>query len=155
MTVSLDYEFKGHNRVANKFRRLASEYRRETDDAIGGWVKKKRASLKGRGYPSQRLAPQPFKTERQRRWFFWALASGIISVPYQRTGKLANSWRARRSGWGDWVLENSQTYAYLVVGRDKQSKYHEGHWWIAEEIIEEDIEDLREGIVDAIMEHFE
>lgn len=151
MTVKLHYEFKGYNRVANSMRKLASGYRKETDDTVGGWVKKKRAGLKSRGYPAQRLAPQPFKSERQRRWFFWALASGLISSPYQRSGKLANSWKARRSGWSDWAIENSQIYAYLVVGRNNQAGYHEGHWWVAEDVIEEDVSELSEEITDAIM----
>lgn len=152
MPASLQYEFQGYNRVRNSLRKLASEWRETTDGTVGGWTKDQRAGMKGYGYPPQRNAPQPFKTERQRRWFFWALANGVITVPYQRTGRLANSWRARRQGWSDWILENSQAYAALVVGRDKQARYHEGHWWIAEEIIEEDVKDLTTDLSDEIVD---
>lgn len=150
--VSLSYEFQGWNRVENSLRKLASDHRGQTDGAVKDWAKDERADLKAFGYPPQRNAPQPFVSDRQRKWFFWALASGLITVPYQRTGRLANSWRARKEGWSHWVIENSAAYGALVVGRDKQVKYHAGHWWIADDIIEEDTPDLTKNIKDEIME---
>ena len=150
--VSLEYHFKGFNRVRNSLRKLASEYRATTDETVKDWTKDQRSGMKGFGYPAQRNAPQPFKTDRQRRWFFWALRTGQITVPYSRTGTLANSWRARKEGWSHWVLENSAAYAALVVGRGEQAKYHEGHWWIAENIIEEDAADLTEDLTEEILD---
>lgn len=37
--------------------------------------------------------PAPFYSERQRRWFFAALNSGELELPYQRTGELGASWQ--------------------------------------------------------------
>ena len=34
-------------------------------------------------------------SDRQRRWFFWALKEGKIEVPYKRTGTLGRSWQQR------------------------------------------------------------
>jgi hypothetical protein len=48
-------------------------------------------------------------------------------------------------------VENSQSYGYLVVGRGTQARYHEGHWWTAEEVIEEDVGELTEELVDTIL----
>ena len=96
--------------------------------------------------------PQPFKTERQRRWFFYALREGLITVPYTRTGLLANSWRTKREGWADWVIENSAIYGALVVGRGKQASYHQNHWWIAEDVIEKDTPDLTRRITKDLMD---
>jgi len=154
MGVALQYDFKSWNRVRNSLRALASEYRDATDNTVKDWTKDQRAGMKRFGYPPQRNAPQPFKTDRQRRWFFWALRTGQITVPYQRTGRLANSWRARQEGWSHWVLENSAAYAALVVGRGKQAKYHEGHWWVAEDIIENDVPNLTRDLSDEIVEKF-
>lgn len=151
MAASLRYEFEGYNRVRNGLRKLAAGYREETDSTVGDWTKDQRAGMKGYGYPSQRNAPQPFKTDRQRRWFFWALKEGIITVPYARTGRLANSWRARRDGWSHWVLENSAVYAALVVGRGQQARYHEGHWWTAEDIIADDVPELTKELTEEIV----
>ncbi|MCK5642224.1 MAG: hypothetical protein KAJ19_15570 [Gammaproteobacteria bacterium] len=152
MAVALKYDIKGYNRVRNSLRKLASEYREETDSTIEDWTKKQRAELKAHSYPPQLNAPQPFKTERQRRWFFWALSTGKISVPYSRTGVLASSWRAVKSGWGHWLLENSAAYSALVVSQGNQSKYHEGHWWTADEIIAKDVKDLTEDLTENLVD---
>ena len=152
MAVKLHYEFEGWNRVENSLRRLASDYRGEIDGSVRDWTKDQRAGMKAFGYPAQRNAPQPFKTARQRRWFFYALKNGLITVPYARTGRLANSWLARKEGDSHWVLENSAEYGAWVVGREKQAKYHLGHWWTAEDIIEEDTPELTKDIKDNIME---
>lgn len=152
MTAKVSYEFKGWNRVRNSLRRLASDYREETDGTIRAWTKDQRAGMKGFGYPAQRRAPQPFKTDRQRRWFFAALADGTISVPYERTGVLASSWLARQEGWSHWVLENSAPYAHWVVGRGQQAAYHEGHWWTADDVIEEEVGSLTEELTEELVE---
>ena len=34
-------------------------------------------------------------SDRQRRWFFWALREGKIEIPYKRTGTLGRSWQRR------------------------------------------------------------
>ena len=36
---------------------------------------------------------KPFQSDRQRRWFFAALASGALVVPYPRSGLLSSSWQ--------------------------------------------------------------
>lgn len=153
MTVSIRYRLDGYDRVGKRLQRVASKYKDATDEAVGKWAKEQRRNLKSPSrYPSQRNAPQPLKTDRQRRWFFWALNAGIISVPYNRTGRLASSWRARKQGWADWAVENSAGYAAMVVGRDEQVGYHRGHWYVAEKVIEENLPKAIQEIKDAIME---
>ena len=152
MAIKVSYDVKGYNRVRNALRKLASEYKKELDSTIGDWTKKQRAGLKSHGYPAQSNAPQPFKTERQRRWFFWALKNGIINVPYKRTGIMASSWRATKRGDSDWVIENSAAYTALVVGRGTQAQYHKNHWWVAQDIIEEETPDLTRKLTEEILE---
>lgn len=45
-------------------------------------------------YPPERHGEMPGfpKSEKQRRYFFWALKNGIIKVPYVRTGILQRSF---------------------------------------------------------------
>ena len=150
--VSLSYEFEGYNRVRNSLRKLASEYRETTDGTVKDWTKGQRGTMKSSSYPPQTFAPQPFKTARQRRWFFWALKTGQITVPYSRTGTIANSWRTRKEGWSHWVLENSAPYAALVVGRGTQARYHRDNWWIADDIIDDDVGDLTTDLSEEIVD---
>lgn len=152
MTVSLRYDFKSYNRVRNSLRGLASGYKSKTDDTVKDWTKEQRRKHKAQTYPPQLNKPQPFKTEKQRRFFFWALDNGIIIVPYPRTGLLANSWRARQEGWSHWVLENSAAYAHLVVGKGQQARYHEGHWWTAEDIISDEVGKLTSDLTEELLE---
>ena len=146
---------KGYNRVQNKLRRLASESPETIDETVRKWAQDQRKRLKGRGYPPPRRAPQPFKTDRQRRYFFWALAQGIISVPYQRTGRLANSFRVERDGAAQYRITNSAQYAPLVVGKGSQAGYHAGHWWIMEDEVKAETPKLAKLIAKELIGLFE
>lgn len=152
MAVKLSYDVKGYNRVRNALRKLASEYREEIDSTVKDFAQAQRKELKSFGYPTPKRASQPFKTDKQRRWFFWALRTGLISVPYVRTGILASSWRAENNGWADWSIANSASYAALVVGRGEQSHYHKNHWWVSQDIIEEKTPDLTAKLTEEIIE---
>ena len=153
MPASLSYELKGWNRVRNGLRRLASDYREVTDDTIGDFAKGKRIAFKAHPYPPQSRKPQPFKTAKQRRWFFYALKAGLITVPYSRTGTLANSWRAVQTGWSHWLIENSAAHAALTIGKSgEQAKYHQGNWWQAGDIFQSDVPDLTKQLTKELVE---
>lgn len=85
-----------------------------------------------REYPPASGRPQPFRSDKARRWFFAALRSGAISVPYRRTGELGRRWLHLRSG-GDGLVYNSQSYAELVQG-EKQADYFRGVWQSVDEV---------------------
>lgn len=81
-------------------------------------------------YPAARKKKQPFKSDKQRRFFFAALADGRIRVPYQRTGNLGRSWRAGivQTGGGLTItVGNTTAYAPYVQG-SQQAGYHRGNW---------------------------
>lgn len=82
-------------------------------------------------YPGKSTGKITFKTARQRRYFFWALANGVIQVPYVRTGKLGQSWT--------WRIENTSSglrgtvgtnmnYAKWVQAQGTQARIHRGNW---------------------------
>lgn len=150
--TELKITLRGYNRVENKLRRLASQYPEAIDGAVGGWTKEQRKALKAYGYPPQRNAPQPFKSDRQRRFFFAALADGRISVPHRRTGRLANSWRAEKEGEARWALVNSARHAPLTIGKGTQAGYHKGHWWVAQDVVQEGAGELTRRIAGSLME---
>lgn len=81
---------------------------------------------------------QPFKTEKQRRFFFAAVRSGAIQVPYQRTGNLSRAWLVRLQDNGDTFVSevfNRTPYRPYVQGfAGEQARIHRGRWSSQEQI---------------------
>jgi hypothetical protein len=72
-----------------------------------------------------------FKTARQRRFFFAALRSGRISVPYRRTRNLAKGWVLKfLERASEFRIEVSNKVPYLpwVMGPGTQADIHKGRW---------------------------
>lgn len=64
-------------------------------------------------YPAQKFGRKmKFKTEKQRRYFFYALRKGIIDVPYQRTEALRYSWRGRVYDRGGRLVAETKSSLY-------------------------------------------
>lgn len=103
-------------------------------------------------YPPQRHGKQPFKSEKQRRYFFWALHSGAIHVPYIRGGPgsqtLGRRWHIIRRSATEAVLENLASYADLVHGATTQSSYHAASGWLTDEGVADRIQS--DGTIDRI-----
>lgn len=72
-----------------------------------------------REYPEQKGVTraqaygQTFESLKQQRFFFGALASGQINVPYRRTMGLRNSWLLRNHGMSATI---SSPIAGLIMG---------------------------------------
>src|SRR5688572_17480636 len=86
-------------------------------------------------YPPVRRGPQPFKTQKQRRFFFYAIDAGKIQVPYQRgqspgSRNLKQSWTVDtyNSGFTAQVGTNAP-YARLVQSAPDQAHYHQVTGW--------------------------
>jgi hypothetical protein len=91
--------------------------------------------------PPARGIKQPFVSDKQRRFFFAALRSGRIQVPYQRTGHQGFSWLYRlvpgESVFVAEVYNTNDRYHRLVQGRkSEQARIHRGRWKSQEEIEE-------------------
>lgn len=75
-----------------------------------------------------------FKTAKQRRWFFFALRGGLISVPYRRafdprSERFGESWTITSENDGlRWIIGNDSTYAEKLKG-NQQSLYHKAVGW--------------------------
>lgn len=101
------------------------ELRRIVQDAIANDSVLKRVI----NYPPERSVPQPFKSAKQRRFFFAALRSGQISVPYSRTYYLQRGWRYNA---GEGVVTNGAPYAGMVMGeKAEQAGYFSGKGWLS------------------------
>lgn len=104
-------------------------------------------------YPSQSHKKQPFKSAKQRRFFFAALKSGVISVPYQRTFALQDAWMWEATPDGADVL-NPHPHADGVIGgpgRPRLWPYHVGNWPTETQIAAKAAEPARDAAEMAII----
>jgi hypothetical protein len=108
-------------------------------------------------YPAQRHGPQPFKTDKSRRFFFWALKNGKIDVPYRRgvspgSERLGSKWTIRGTNAGlTQTLGNNTSYGRLVQSDKGQTAYHAATGWkTVEQVAHEErglvVDFIREGI---------
>ncbi len=84
-------------------------------------------------YPGPPMRPYPkmLRTEKQRRYFFWALKEGLIQVPYHRTGKLGQSWTWKVTTTGSGLrgeVGTNMKYARWVQNQHSQARIHRGNW---------------------------
>lgn len=87
-----------------------------------------------KSYPPRRHGiPVVFVSARQRRYFFWALKSGEITVPYRRSGTLGRRWYTKAlSGEPGAIVGNPTPYAPFVQAAAQQSEYHRQVPWQTE-----------------------
>lgn len=81
-------------------------------------------------YPAASGRAQPFVSDKQRRYFFAALRTGRIRVPYPRSGHLGSPDNWSRAPMPDGItLTSTMSYSDLVIGEQgKQAKYFVGVW---------------------------
>lgn len=84
-------------------------------------------------YPGPPMRPYPkmLRTEKQRRYFFWALKQGVIQVPYVRTGKLGQLWTWKVTVTGSGLrgeVGTNMSYARWVQRQGSQARIHRGNW---------------------------
>lgn len=87
-------------------------------------------------YPQPSRARQPFRSNQSRRFFFAALRSGQITVPYRRTGALASGWAWQPAPDGA-VVSNPHPHADKVVTKNTRYRYHKGTWKDEEQLAED------------------
>ena len=125
--MRIEIEVRGAERAAAQFKRASRQITPALDRGLYAWAQDTRAYLKAKPYPSQSHPRMIFKSERQRKYFFWALRTGKLRVPYRRTGKLANSFKVERGGGMVRIL-NTAEYAEGVIG-SRQWRMHRDTWW--------------------------
>jgi hypothetical protein len=86
-------------------------------------------------YPARVTQKVEFKSDKQRRYFFWALKKGIIEVPYRRgqspgSETLGKKWGIKVEHGGLTVrVGNLASYGPLVQDRDRQTAMHRKTGW--------------------------
>jgi len=106
-------------------------------------------------YPPRRLgARTTFKTNKQRRFFFWAIKQTppVIEVPYRRgqspgSQKLGMSWSYGVEGRGKeikGILKNPVKYGPLVQGAEQTPMHKATGWPTIYQVVESSREEIRE-----------
>jgi hypothetical protein len=62
-----------------------------------------------------------FFSEKQRRWFFAALKSGGLTIPYRRTQAFRKGWRIIGKGERTIIVNTAKAGPFLV-GENRQSR---------------------------------
>lgn len=128
----------------------------ELQPVIGG-IKAAALHLKGKLaiYPEQKhltrasVYGSPFKSDKQRRFFFWALRTGEIEVTYRRgespgSQTFGRRWTIRTSNRGLTAeVGNNAAYGMLLMDKERQSKYHAAvGWTTTDDVIAEETETI-------------
>lgn len=122
---------------------------------VVGAIKAAALHLKGKVavYPEQKHLTRvsvygtPFKSNKQRRFFFAALRKGEIEVPYRRGESPGSQTFGRR--WTVHTLNrgltaevgNNAAYGPLLMDKEKQSRYHAmAGWRTTDDVIADETE---------------
>lgn len=98
-------------------------------------------------YPPQTHAKQPFRSDKSRRFFFAAVKSGQLQVPYRRSGRGGQTEVLPTANGADVVVPAE--YSDLIRTRGQQAKYHQGNWEDTEMIAQRIQNDIAEVIATA------
>lgn len=85
-------------------------------------------------YPPQKYVSRKdaygvsFFSDKQRRWFFAALKSGELSIPYKRSYNLRDNWKQLGRGASS-IIVNETSYAKYVMGDKEQSRHEQKVGW--------------------------
>jgi len=132
-------DITAYNRVANQIRAAVAAIPEKAQKITLDWAKDTRVVLKGTKYPPKRFGQK-----------------------YKRTGRLANSWRARSHPKGATLLNTAHKrgrfYSRYVVGNAKgagQARVHKGRWWKGRTVVDGELEHLRIALADAVKKEIE
>lgn len=85
-----------------------------------------------------------FVSSKQRRYFFWALRTGRIRVPYRRTGTLGRKITTRVDrGTLTGRVGLKLGYGPYVIGDEKQARIHKGRWYTWTGIAREKLPEIK------------
>lgn len=80
-------------------------------------------------YPPESHRPQPFKSEKQRRYVLWAIKAGIIKVPYVRTGGTQRSMGMTIEDNGLTIRTGTNLDRVKWTHGEQQALYHRVTGW--------------------------
>lgn len=149
MASGFDIEIKGLEEATKRLEKMGKDVRPTLASGMSDSLAFVHRKTK---YPPVVRRPQPFKSDRSRRFFFAALKRGIIRVPYRRgqppqSQKLGQSITTHIETTPNEVIGKIGTnvsYAPLVIGEKTQATYHKGNWWTLEGKVRESLPQIQQ-----------
>lgn len=123
----ITYRVSGYNRVRNSYRKLASAHADVIDPLLYRWGQRTRPKLKGTPAPPR-----------------------LAHFKHVRTGRMQSSFRVERVATGRIIIRNSAYYSGYVISRQKRKHPSFRRWYIMEEIIDNELAELRQEITDEL-----
>jgi hypothetical protein len=128
MSDFIGLEVKGLEELQAKLKKLPDAARDMIVDDVNKDIVNYMKSYESYKHVSIKQAYGGFKSDKQRRFFFAALADGRIEVPYKRTQALANAWKVIGKGYQS-IIVNEKPYAGFVMGDDEQANMMKIEGW--------------------------
>lgn len=128
-TLFVGVEVRGIDALQRKLDHLPPVVQDEITDAVSIYLMDVL-----RTYPPQKSIRRKtaygvtFFTAKQRRWFFAALRSGELSIPYRRTGETRRGWKQIGKGASS-ILANETQGAYFSHDNDRQARLNKLVGW--------------------------
>lgn len=102
-----------------------------------------------------------FVSDKQRRWFFWAVTNGKLTIPYRRgqsqgSERFKSSWAIEERSKGLVQAIGSDTsYGPYLMDPEKQSKYMAARGWLTLKQVADNVNDhvldlLADSLEDAL-----
>lgn len=150
MTTDIRIEIKGADKLIAALQKEPEAMRRALQAAgeeAGRRVILSTAGLKK--YPGFYHAKQPFKSDKQRRFFFWALREGVIEVPYRRglspsSERYGTQFYIEPRGSYNTAVGNRASYAEILGGEGQSRYMAAGGWRKLAEVATEKLPQVRD-----------
>lgn len=130
-------------------REMADAFDNATNEMLG--LARAYPEYPGEGYLTLGgTLPGGFYTERQRRFFFAALANGDITVPYKRTFGLRDSWERTLESTASGFIAHLRTgdpVANIVEDAERQASMFQDYWEPVQESLDNALDFFRELIL--------
>lgn len=124
--LAVSLEMEGMEEIMMKLNAVPDAVRNEINDDLSEYLVNTLRQYPSPKYVTRKRAyGKTFFSDKQRKWFFAALSSGEIDVPYKRTQHLANMWQATVGNKGELLVVNDARYATYVMGEAGQQSRHE------------------------------
>jgi hypothetical protein len=132
MADFIGIDILGNEELARKLSRFPDIVQDDAIDDLSEYLIKVWRIYPPKKHVTRRRAyGRTFQSDKQRKYFFWALRNGIIDVPYRRTQTLRKNWQQIGSGRKS-IIANETPYAKYVMGDEtEQSRMMNIIGWIS------------------------
>jgi hypothetical protein len=154
MGVRLSMTVRNAVLVEKRFEDFAGEVKKVGAGRLRGRLESARKMVST--YPALYAGEPPhhWASEKQRRYVMWAISTGNLKVPYQRTGKYGDSWQIIKLPDGNgYMLRSNYPAAKFIAGNaygQMQYHLHQGRWMTLRAAMETAVEGLPQDIQENI-----